>query len=68
MFMFYKMHQLLAFCRFCGWGGCHRTFEAHPWFRTSTLAFHLDSVKDKKNNGQDLSLAICQMHGKQTAL
>lgn len=20
IFMFYKMHQLLAFCRFCGWG------------------------------------------------
>lgn len=30
--------------------GWHRTSEVYPWFRTSTLAFHLDSVKGIKKS------------------
>lgn len=35
------------------WGlgvGWHRTSEVYPWFGTSTLAFHLDSVKGIKKS------------------
>lgn len=37
--------------------GDHGSSEAHPWLKISTLAFHLDTGKSEKNDGQDLCLS-----------
>ena len=49
--IFYKMHKFWHSLYFLGG---HGTSETYSWLRTPILAFCLDSVKGKKNCGQDL--------------